>query len=73
MFDNLRDNASFFDDDVEQAPEQPKSAPNQPKQRKGHFLGMSPIQRFVIALMLMIAVFMLGTLALILSGKFWLV
>jgi hypothetical protein len=75
MFDNLRDDASsspFYEDEDTIFPEETinKPAPKAPKRKSnGKFLGMTPIQRFVIAVMLLIAVCALGSMCLLLTGK----
>jgi len=77
MFDNLRNDssASFYEeDDAEFFPEGPDE-PEKPVKAKpriyteSKFLGMTPLQRFIIAFMLMIAVCTLGTMCLLLTGK----
>ncbi|MFZ5912337.1 MAG: hypothetical protein ACOYYU_20220 [Chloroflexota bacterium] len=72
MFDNLRNDASFFNDGSEPVFEQPGRAPAKKKRRPGKFLGMTPVQRFIIAMMFMIAVCVLGAMVLLVTGKFWL-
>ena len=77
MFDNLRDDASasFYDEpDTEPPSEEEQPAAAAPKPRfiasKGSmFLGMTPVQRFIIAFLLMIAVCALGTMSLLITGK----
>ena len=77
MFDNLRDDssASFYEeDDADFFPEEPvepeKPVKAKPRTNTGSkFLGMTPVQRFVIAFMLMIAACTLGTMCLLLTGK----
>lgn len=73
MFDNLRNDASLFDDEPELEPAPLPSRPSvRAPRRPRRFLGMTPIQRFVLSLMLMTAVCALGTLVMLVSGKFWL-
>ena len=69
MFDNLRDEAHSFDE--EQTKFQPAStATSGPiARRPSRFLGMTSIQRFVIAFLLMMAVCVLGMMCLFVSGK----
>ena len=74
MFDNLRDDASssMYEEDDTLFPEENAvaSVPVVPKRKaSGKFLGMTPMQRFIIALMLMIAVCTLGTMCLFLTGR----
>ncbi|GAB4503660.1 MAG: hypothetical protein Fur0043_06520 [Anaerolineales bacterium] len=74
MFDNLRNDASLFDDGPTFEPELLPSQPSRraKRQRPGRFLGMTPVQRFILTVMLMVAVCSLGTLVMLVSGKFWL-
>ena len=74
MFDNLRDDAtpSFYEDEDTIPPEEyeKKFEPVKPKRKSsGKFLGMTPTQRFIIAIMLLTAVCTLGTMCLLLTGK----
>jgi hypothetical protein len=72
MFDNLREQAEsvpFYEDEaefnqVESAPVKPPKPPT-----NGQFLGMTPLQRFIIAIMLLIAVCSLGSMCLLITGK----
>jgi len=78
MFDNLRDDANsslYEDDDAELFPEEEVIAVASPPRRKtdGKLLGMTSMQRFIIATMLMIAVCALGTMCLLLTGKIGLI
>ena len=72
MFDNLRDDAesSFYDDDT-LPPDEELNFDAPPPKRKSNdkLLGMTPIQRFIIAVMLMVAVCTLGTMCLLVTGK----
>jgi hypothetical protein len=73
MLDNLRDDAaaSFYEEDT-QPPEEVKAPP--PRRRSNEkLLGMTPIQRFILAVMLMIAVCALGTMCLLLTDKIGLI
>ena len=65
MFEDFRkqmDDTSFKDDDQEQAP-------LETKQPEGYFLGMSPVQRFIVAVMLLMMVVILGVLFLLVTSK----
>ena len=83
MFDNLRDDASesFYEEtDIENFPEDKAIAekPVAPKPKRKaatgrKFLGMTPVQRFIIAFMLMVAVCALGSMCLLMTGKIGLV
>jgi hypothetical protein len=80
MFDNLRDDASnsfYEEDDTELFPEEnvvrtttPTAPPRKPI---GKIFGMTAIQRFIIAVMLMVAVCTLGAMCLLITGKIGLV
>jgi hypothetical protein len=82
MFDNLRDlsdsplyeedqnqDDDLFKDIEEDKSPAPASVPVHKKRRSGNFLGMTAQQRFLISVMLMIAVCMLGTLAMFALGR----
>ena len=79
MFDNLRDDASnsfYEEDDTELFPEEnvattTTAAP--PRKPIGKILGMTAIQRFIIAVMLMVAVCTLGAMCLLITGKIGLI
>lgn len=67
MLDDLRNTAaSSYDESI--PPEMEPRHGNR-KRRSGAFLGMSPVQRFVVVLMLFILTCILGTLCLLLTGK----
>ena len=79
MFDNLRDSAdsSFYEEEKNDLYKEP-AAPNSsrrstaaPRRRRsgGHFLGMSAQQRFILAVMLMLTVCIMGTLAMFVTQK----
>lgn len=73
MLDNLRESASqspFFQD--QDNPEGDKSSSRRNRHEDHHFLGMTPAQRFVIALMLFMMVCVFGTFILIATEKIWL-
>jgi hypothetical protein len=66
MFDDLRqqaDDASFDKEDDEFAPDSYTRMP------ESHFLGMTPQQRFVIAVMLLMMVCVLGAFCLLATEK----
>jgi hypothetical protein len=72
MFDNLRDDAesSFYEEDTLPPDEEISfDAPPKRKPGGGKILGMTPIQRFIIAVMLMVAVCTLGAMCLLITGK----
>ena len=71
MFDNLRDDAStgsLFEDEAKFQPAAGTTA-DPVVRRSGKFLGMTPVQRFFIAVLLMFAVCVLGTMCLLVTGK----
>jgi len=79
MFDNLRDfsDSPLYEDeqgDLIQESE-PASGPSAPppkrkkRRRKGQFLGMTAQQRFLVSIMFMVAVCLIGTLAMFVMGK----
>ena len=71
MFDNLREEANsspFYENEAQfQSAEEP--GPVAPRS-SGRILGMTPLQRFFIALMLMIMVCLVGAMFLLVTGKF---
>ena len=80
MFDNLRDlsDSPLYEDDQNQdddlfkdieETQTPAPAPVRKRRRNRNFLGMTAQQRFLISVMLMIAVCMLGTLAMFALGR----
>ena len=76
MFDNLRDDAasSLYEEEDTLFPEEEVIAKNPPRRKtNGKLLGMTPVQRFIIAVMLMVAVCTLGTMCLLITGKIGLV
>ena len=70
MFDNLRDDAasSFYEEET-QPPDEEAFVAAPKRKNDGKILGMTPVQRFIIAVMLMIAVCALGAMCLLLTGK----
>ena len=81
MLDDLRNSASnSFQDDEEQEEEQ--SRPQKPREvirirpinihQQGPFLGMTPEQRFVVALLIFLMVTVLGVLLLVATQKVFL-
>jgi hypothetical protein len=70
MLDNLRDSASqspFFQE--EQKPPQPPDRRQRRGPSDGKFLGMSPAQRFILALMVFLMVCVLGSFLLLVTQK----
>ncbi len=70
MLDNLRDQASFQEDEPLTPPKKIKP-PRQRKQVRSvdQTTGLSALQRFALALMLLIIVTLLGILILVMTGK----
>jgi hypothetical protein len=71
MLDNLRESASQSPFFQENQPPPPKKPDSQRRQRRssGPFLGMTAVQRFILASMLFIMTCMLGTLCLMVTEK----
>ena len=71
MFDNLREQANaapFYEDEAQfQSVEEPASVAG--IRGPSRFLGMSPVQRFIISMMLMIMVCTIGAMFLLVTGK----
>lgn len=70
MFDDLRNEAAakpFLDE--EEAQYQPAAA-SYSSGKPGRFLGMTSLQRFILAFLLMLAVCVIGALALFVTGRF---
>lgn len=68
MLDDLRSSANNSEE--EEAPQQPAvTVAPKPRRPRGPFLGMTPIQRFTIAVMLFLMILLLGSFCLILSEK----
>jgi hypothetical protein len=72
-YDSFREQA---DDNVFVEPEKPaEAAPAAPKRRarrrRGNFLGMTAVQRFIIAVMLLFMICLLGTLCLLVTQKIY--
>jgi hypothetical protein len=73
MFDGLRNDASDTSGfDEQQAGFFPEDKPAAPVRRRksSQFLGMTAPQRFLVAVMMMIAVCTLGAMCMLISGKF---
>ena len=71
MLDNLRDDSSsrpFFEDEAQFQQADASTIPAAPR-RRGRFLGMTPMQRFVIVVMLMIMVCLAGAFCALATGK----
>ena len=72
MFDNLREQANstpFYEDEAKFQPAAGTTSDPALRNRSNRFLGMTPAQRFIIAVMLMFAVCSLGMMCLLITGK----
>lgn len=74
MLDNLRDEANsqpFFQDDAELTTAETTALPepSAPRMGNGRFLGMTPVQRFIISIMILLMVCMLGIMCLLVTGS----
>jgi hypothetical protein len=76
MFDNLRDDSSFYEDEPNDLYPQP-AAPAQPvvatrrslRRREARVMGMTAQQRFLLSVMLLITVCVMGVLAMVITGR----
>jgi hypothetical protein len=78
MFDNLRDDSSFYEDEQNDAYQAPTAqaqaqptvaAPrSKPPKRSARYMGMTAQQRFLLSVMLLITVCVIGMVALVVSG-----
>jgi hypothetical protein len=69
MFDDLRKSAEIKEEEQPAPPTAAAPRPMRRKQPRGYFLGMTPPQRFVVALLLFILVVLFGALCLLATGK----
>jgi hypothetical protein len=72
MFDNLREQANstpFYEDEAQFREAEGISVPPPPKAWGGRFLGMTPPQRFIVAVMFLVSVCVLGAMLLLLTGR----
>ena len=78
MWNNLRDDGKetpFFEDDMPEVVEQPAPKKKMPSINLGRYfeepiLGMTAPQRFLLSVLVLIAVCMLGTMFLVITGNF---
>ena len=69
MFDNLRDDAtSSYESEAKFQPAA-STVTSAPPPRSKRILGMTSFQRFIVTFMLMIAVCVIGAMALLVTGK----
>jgi len=70
MLDDIRNQASFQEEEEPLDPKAPKPPkPRGPRRNLDEITGMTAQQRFALALMLTIMVCLLGTMWLLISGK----
>ncbi len=76
MFDNLRDDSSFYEEEPNDAFQEPEAQAlpvpatrSGPRRRKARVLGMTAQQRFLLAVMLLITVCVMGVLAMMVTGR----
>ncbi|MBI3160923.1 MAG: hypothetical protein HYZ23_00355 [Chloroflexi bacterium] len=70
MFDNLRDDAaSSYEDEAKFQPAAGATTASSARPRSKRLLGMTAFQRFVVMFMLMIAVCVIGSMVLLLTGR----
>ena len=75
MFDNLRDDSSFYEDEQNDLHSEPAAqaqtvvATSPGRKRSARFMGMTAQQRFILSLMLLITVCVMGMLAMFVTGK----
>lgn len=75
--DEFREAGAFIDEEEPGPPEAGGGAPKSPKKTtrssrygsSGGFLGITPVQRFILALMILMMTCLLGTFCLVLSGR----
>ncbi len=74
MFDDLRQQASdetSFDVSEAEKEDAYSFKDKQTKKSSDRILGMTPVQRFLIAIILLLVACLLSSLCLIVSGKIW--
>ncbi len=72
MFDNLREQANsspFYEEEAQFQPAAGTPSPSPVRRSSGRLLGLTSIQRFVLAVMLMMIVCLLGSVTLLVTGK----
>ncbi len=70
MLDNLRDQASFQEEEEPLDPNAPKPPkPRKPRRSFDQITGMTAPQRFALGVMLSVMVCLLGLMLLVISGK----
>jgi hypothetical protein len=79
MFDNLRDDSSFYEEEPNDPYQEPAPAAqaqpivatrrSSPRRRSARYMGMTAQQRFLLSVMLLITVCVLGVLAMVITGR----
>jgi len=72
MFDNLREQANstpFYEDEAQFREAEGLTAPPPRRATGGRILGMTPLQRFVLAFLMLIAVCGRGSMCLLITGR----
>lgn len=69
MLDNLRDDAASFYEEDTQPPDETLAPPRPKRKPVGKVMGLTPLQRFILALMLLGAVCAAGMMCLLLTNK----
>ena len=72
MLDDLREQASDSDHFSEEQPVFEYKDEEETRESKNLFLGMTPVQRFVIAVMILMMVCVMGTFFLLVTEKIYL-
>jgi hypothetical protein len=71
MFDDLRAQANTIDFEDETDSLEETIFRDDPPRRRGAFLGMTPPQRFIISVMLLMMTCILGTMCLLVFDRVW--
>jgi hypothetical protein len=69
MLDNLRDQASFQEEEISELDAPQASKPIKRKRSFDQVTGMTAQQRFILAVMLLVIICLLGTMFLVIAGK----
>jgi hypothetical protein len=78
MFDNLRDDSSFYEEEPNDLYQEPTpaaqaqpvvAARSSPRKRSARYMGMTAQQRFLLSVMLLITVCVMGVLTMVVTGR----
>ena len=69
MYDDLRNEAGFLEEEDDDEPDYEYQEPAAVAKSQTQFLGMTPQQRFVIAVMILLMVCILGSFFLLITGS----